>query len=82
MTTVFRDRKEEKKRKKKQGTTMYTGHLEQKAQLTSGVVFLHDNAHPHTAVCTKPLQEHFNWMLFDHLPYSRNLAPIDYHMYN
>jgi hypothetical protein len=36
--------------------------------LTSGVVFLHDNARPHTAALTRALLEHFNWELFDHHP--------------
>jgi hypothetical protein len=25
--------------------------------------------------------EHFNWELFDHPPYSPNLAPSDYHLF-
>jgi hypothetical protein len=25
--------------------------------------------------------EHFNWELFDHLPYSPELAPSDYHVF-
>jgi hypothetical protein len=37
--------------------------------LTSGLVLLHDNAYPHTAVRTTALLEHFNWELFDpHTP--------------
>jgi hypothetical protein len=28
--------------------------------LTPGVVLLHDNAHPHTAACTRTLLEHFS----------------------
>jgi hypothetical protein len=34
--------------------------------LTSSVAFLHDNARPHTAACTRELLEHFNWELFDY----------------
>jgi hypothetical protein len=34
--------------------------------LTSGLVLLHDNAHPHTAARTQALLEHFNWEWFDH----------------
>jgi histone-lysine N-methyltransferase SETMAR len=45
--------------------------------LTYGVVLLHDNVHPHTAVRTKQLLEHLNWELFDHSPYSPDLAPSD-----
>jgi hypothetical protein len=50
--------------------------------LTYGVlvVLLHDNARPHTAARTRPLLEHFNWELFDHIPYSTGLAPSDYHL--
>jgi transposase len=49
--------------------------------LTSGVVILHDNVHPHTAARTRALLEHFNWELFDHPPYSPDLAPSDYHLF-
>jgi hypothetical protein len=30
---------------------------------------------------TKALLEHFNWELFDHPPYSRDLATSDYHLF-
>jgi hypothetical protein len=49
--------------------------------MTSGVVFLHDSAHPHTAGHSRMLQEHFNWELFDHPPYSPDLALSDYHLF-
>jgi hypothetical protein len=45
--------------------------------LTSGVVLLHDNTSPHTAVRTRALLEHLNWELFDHPFYSYGLAPSD-----
>jgi hypothetical protein len=45
------------------------------------VVLLHDNARPHTAARTRAPLEHFNWELFDHLPYSPNLALSDYHLF-
>jgi hypothetical protein len=40
------------------------------------VVFLHVNARPHTstAVRTLAVLYHFNWELFDHTPYSPDLA--------
>jgi transposase len=47
--------------------------------LTSGVVTLHDNALPQTTARTRALLEHFIWELFDHPPYSPDLAPSDYH---
>jgi hypothetical protein len=49
--------------------------------LTSGVALLHDNGRPHTAAGTRTLLELFNWKLFDHPPYSRDLAPGDYHLF-
>jgi histone-lysine N-methyltransferase SETMAR len=51
--------------------------------LTPSVVLLHDNTSPHTstAACTPALLEHFNWELFDHPPYSPDLAPSDYHLF-
>jgi histone-lysine N-methyltransferase SETMAR len=49
--------------------------------LTSGIVDLHDNARPNTAARTRPLLAHFDWELFDHPPYSPDLAPSDYHLF-
>jgi hypothetical protein len=49
--------------------------------LASGVELLNDNIHPHTAACTPALLEHFHWELFDHSPYSPDLAPSDYHLF-
>jgi hypothetical protein len=46
--------------------------------LTSGLVFLQDNVHLHTAVCSRALLEHFIWELFDHPPYNPDLDPSDY----
>jgi hypothetical protein len=45
--------------------------------LISGVVLLDDNARPLTNIAarTRALLEHFNWELFDHSPYSPDLAP-------
>jgi hypothetical protein len=39
------------------------------------------SALPHTAARTRVLLEHFNWELFDHPPYSPDLAPRDYHLF-
>jgi transposase len=49
--------------------------------LTYGVVFLHDNARSHGVARTRTLLDHFNWELFDHPPYSPDLAPSDYHLF-
>jgi histone-lysine N-methyltransferase SETMAR len=40
-------------------------------------VLLHDNTSPHTGARTRALLEHYNWELFDHPPYSPDLAPSD-----
>lgn len=44
-----------------------------RGMLTSGVVLLHDN--------TQALLQKFHWDLFDHSPYSPNLAPSDFHLF-
>jgi histone-lysine N-methyltransferase SETMAR len=44
-------------------------------------VLLCDNARPHTAARTRALPEHVNWELFDHPPYSPDLAPNDYRLF-
>jgi hypothetical protein len=49
--------------------------------LTSCVVFFHDNVIPHTATRIRGVRGHFNWELFDHLFYSPDLAPSDYHLF-
>jgi hypothetical protein len=49
--------------------------------LTSGVRLFHDNARLHTAACTRALMDHFNWGLFDHLPYSPDLASSEHYMF-
>jgi hypothetical protein len=49
--------------------------------VTTGVVLLHDNARPHIAVHSRALLEHFNWELFDHPPYSPDLALSDYYLF-
>ena len=50
--------------------------------LTSGVVLLHDNAHPHTAARTQALLQKFRWDLFDHSLYSPDLALSDFHLFS
>jgi hypothetical protein len=44
-------------------------------------VLLCGNARLHTAARTRALLEHFSWELLDHLPYSPDLAPSDYHLF-
>jgi transposase len=48
--------------------------------LAKDVVLLHDNARPHTAARTNALIKLFNWEIFDHPPYTPDLAPSDYHL--
>jgi hypothetical protein len=49
-----------------------------RGMMASGVMFLQDNARPHTAARTRALLEHFKWELFDHPLYSSDLAASDY----
>ncbi|GFW10842.1 histone-lysine N-methyltransferase SETMAR [Trichonephila clavipes] len=49
--------------------------------LSIGVVFLHDNARPHTANVTKTLLREFDWDVFDHPPYKPDLTPSDFHLF-
>jgi histone-lysine N-methyltransferase SETMAR len=53
------------------------------AMLTPCIVLPHHNAllHMSTAGSTRALLEHFNWELFDHPPYSSDLALSDYHLF-
>jgi transposase len=50
--------------------------------LTEGVVLLHDDARPHTAARTTALIKRLDWEIFDHPPYSPDLAPSDYHLFS
>ncbi|GBO38699.1 Histone-lysine N-methyltransferase SETMAR [Araneus ventricosus] len=52
-----------------------------RGMLASGIVLLHDNARPHTAVATTILLQRFGWEVFDHPPYSPDLAPSDFHLF-
>ncbi|GBM93914.1 hypothetical protein AVEN_157695-1 [Araneus ventricosus] len=49
--------------------------------LSGGIVLLHDNSRPHTAAATQELLDQFGWEIFDHLPYSPDLAPSDFHIF-
>jgi len=48
---------------------------------TKGVVLLHDNVRPHTAARTNVLINLFNCEIFDHPPYSPDLAQSDYRLF-
>ena len=45
------------------------------------VIFLHDNAPPHTAKLVKETIETFSWEILAHATYSPGLAPSDYHVF-
>jgi histone-lysine N-methyltransferase SETMAR len=45
------------------------------------VVFLQDNAKPHTALLTKAKLDELGWEVLSHPPYSPDLAPSDYHLF-
>jgi histone-lysine N-methyltransferase SETMAR len=45
------------------------------------VILLHDNARPHTAAATVNNIAAFSWERLDHVPYSPNLAPSDFHIF-
>lgn len=49
--------------------------------LTSGVILLHDNARPHSAALTRDLLQQFKWEVWEHPPYSPDLAPSDFHLF-
>ncbi|GFU57042.1 hypothetical protein TNCV_1779091 [Trichonephila clavipes] len=47
----------------------------------TGVVLFRDNARPHTARRTTAVLTEFGWELFDHSPYSSDLAPHDFYIF-
>ncbi|GFT94440.1 uncharacterized protein TNCV_1566191 [Trichonephila clavipes] len=49
--------------------------------LTSGVLLLHDNASPHSAINTQNLIRSFGWEQIDHPPYSPDMAQSDFHLF-
>jgi hypothetical protein len=49
--------------------------------LTKGIILLYDNARSHPAAHTNALIRLFDWEIFDHPPYSLDLAPSDYHLF-
>ena len=42
---------------------------------------MHDNATPHSANVTKALLDTFGWDVWEHPPYSPDLAPCDFHVF-
>jgi histone-lysine N-methyltransferase SETMAR len=50
-------------------------------QLSSGVMLLHNNAHPHAAARTQAMLQEFGWEVFEHPAYSPDLAPSNFHLF-
>ncbi|GJQ66726.1 hypothetical protein Trydic_g4671 [Trypoxylus dichotomus] len=50
--------------------------------LTARIVLLHNNARPHTAAQTRGLIIGFDWKKLDHPPYSPDLVPGDYYLFD
>jgi len=49
--------------------------------LSSGVLLLHDNARPHTAIHTLQTLVKLGFTVLEHRAYSPDLAPSDYHLF-
>ena len=49
--------------------------------LSGGVVLLHDNARPLTVRRSTHLLKEFSWEVFNHPPYSPDLAPSNFHLF-
>ncbi|GFV14565.1 histone-lysine N-methyltransferase SETMAR [Trichonephila clavipes] len=50
--------------------------------LTEGVVLLHDNARPHVSRVTQMELDKFKWETLDHPPYSPDMSPCDFHVFD
>lgn len=49
--------------------------------LSRKVFLIHDNARPHSARLTQEKLASFKWDVFEHPPYSPDLAPSDFHLF-
>jgi len=50
-------------------------------KLAKGVIFMHDNARPHSAQATRDKIGQMGWTLMAHPPYSPDVAPADYGLF-
>ena len=55
--------------------------LKEKRPYKHQILFLHDNAKPHTSKVTKAYLRRLNWEVLPHPPYSPDLAPTDYKVF-
>jgi histone-lysine N-methyltransferase SETMAR len=46
------------------------------------VLLLHDNARPHTSLLTREATATMEWIVLLHPPYSPDLAPSDFHLFD
>ena len=51
-------------------------------KFTKFVLFLHENAQAHRALATQKKQTYLGFHFLDHLPYSPDLVPSDYHLFS
>jgi len=51
------------------------------AEVTEGILFLHDNAPAHRALASQKKLAYLGFQYLDHPPYSPDLAPSDYHLF-
>ncbi|GFW38353.1 histone-lysine N-methyltransferase SETMAR [Trichonephila clavipes] len=72
MTTVFWDRHE----------VLRAIHNKRRGLLTSGVLFLHGNARPHSVINTQNLIRSFGWEQINHPPYNPDWALSDFHLFH
>jgi histone-lysine N-methyltransferase SETMAR len=49
--------------------------------LLNGIILLHDNVCPHTANSVRNTLQRFGWEVLQHLPYSPDLFPCDFHIF-
>ncbi|XKL66254.1 hypothetical protein PGB90_009674 [Kerria lacca] len=53
-----------------------------RGKFTEGIILLHDNATPHSARVTGDLLEKFKWEIWRQPPYSPDLLPCDFHLFD
>jgi len=55
---------------------------QKRGMLSSSVCLLHDNTRPHSTHVTTALLEKFKLDILDHLPYSLDFVPSDFHLFH